>query len=304
MGKNLSRIERRGVVEFKPQEALRNDAKADAAIRYARQVKDWPTLQAAIDAKIEDQTKLVQWWKETVSPRQHNKVSAERGTLSMRDAETLTGLTNQQVSKWGRRLNDPDKYRAMLFGTTYQTAMAEKTDIAACQWTGDPEWYTPPKYIEAARAVMGSIDLDPASNEYAQKTVRADEWFGKRDDGLAQQWNGRVFLNPPYGQPDCSNFVEKLCADYAAGNVPSAVLLTDNRTDTRWWHLAATTSAAICFTLGRINFQKEGGSGGGYTNGQTFFYLGSDVDAFITEFSPFGLIWNRIVSISKPSPGL
>ena len=121
---------------------------------------------------------------------------------------------------------------------------------------------------------------------------------------FAQQWNGRVFLNPPYGQPDCSNFVEKLCADYAAGNVPSAVLLTDNRTDTRWWHLAATTSAAICFTLGRINFQKEGGSGGGYTNGQTFFYLGSDVDAFITEFSPFGLIWNRIVSISKPSPGL
>ena len=33
------------------------------------------------------------------------------------------------------------------------------------------EWYTPPKFIEAAREVMGSIDLDPATSKVAQETV-------------------------------------------------------------------------------------------------------------------------------------
>ncbi len=52
--------------KFKPQEAKENDAKADAVIRYAKAVKDWPMLEAAVEKKMEDQAKLVQWWKENV----------------------------------------------------------------------------------------------------------------------------------------------------------------------------------------------------------------------------------------------
>src|SRR5262245_13067731 len=39
------------------------------------------------------------------------------------------------------------------------------------------EWYTPPQYIAAARAVLGAIDLDPASSEIAQTTVQAGAFF-------------------------------------------------------------------------------------------------------------------------------
>jgi hypothetical protein len=42
------------------------DAKADSVIDYAKRVKDWPTLETAVEAKIEDQREFVRWWKETV----------------------------------------------------------------------------------------------------------------------------------------------------------------------------------------------------------------------------------------------
>ena len=152
------------------------------------------------------------------------------------------------------------------------------------------EWYTPGEFVEAARDVMGGIDLDPASCELAQVTVQADRFFSKEQDGLVHPWHGRVWLNPPFEAAVIAPFVAKLLADYQAGAVQQAVILTDAATDTRWFHDLANTARIVCFTKGRITFTSPVTDPQAPQRGQAFTYLGDRPDAFAARFKAFGLI--------------
>jgi len=58
---------------------------------------------------------------------------------------------------------------------------------------------TPGYIVEPSRQVLGTIDLDPASCEEANKIVRAITYYAPPHDGLSFDWDGRVFCNPPGG---------------------------------------------------------------------------------------------------------
>ena len=81
----------------------------------ARQLKDWPTLENAVEAKIEDQREFVRWWKETVERPGGDHSCTVAGMLSEDDAAE-PGIKNQQVSRWAKGLKDLDAYRKRLYG--------------------------------------------------------------------------------------------------------------------------------------------------------------------------------------------
>jgi ParB family chromosome partitioning protein len=150
------------------------------------------------------------------------------------------------------------------------------------------EWYTPAKYIEAARRVMGSIDLDPASSNFAQKTVKADWFYTSDSSGLDKDWKGNIWMNPPYSMPEIRLFINKLLDSQAS----QWIVLVNNSSDTSWFHDLLSTSDSVCFTKGRISFENNNNekSPVGARQGQAFFYKGCNVVEFSREFRKFGAI--------------
>jgi ParB family chromosome partitioning protein len=164
------------------------------------------------------------------------------------------------------------------------------------QRTGDNEWFTPPQYLDLVRWVMGAIDLDPASHPLAQRTVNAGRFFTKNDDGLKQEWRGRVWLNPPYERGLIDGFVAKLVGELSAGRVEQAILLTNNSGDTDWFLQAGKAAAAVCITHGRIRFLNPARDDEAPLQGQAFFYFGADPLRFAEAFGKVGLVWPRHIA--------
>jgi len=105
------------------------------------------------------------------------------------------------------------------------------------------EWLTP-RYITDA---LGPFDLDPCS-PIDRPWATAGHHFTAEDDGLMQEWAGRVWLNPPYGT-DTGVWLARL-AKHGDG-----IALVFARTDTAWffeyiWALAQ----AVFFFRGRLAF--------------------------------------------------
>lgn len=152
------------------------------------------------------------------------------------------------------------------------------------------EWYTPRHVIEAARTVLGGIDLDPASCATAQEVVQASTYYTKEQDGLSLPWFGRVWLNPPYSMPLVAQFTERAHMTYSAGTITAAIILTNNVTDTEWCQ-RLLRAYPMCMTRQRIKFFKPSRQAeSAPRQGQIFFYLGADVARFTEVFSAFGVV--------------
>lgn len=204
----------------------------------------------------------------------------DAGELSVNAALIATAFTEEEQAEIVEEINAGAKPSEVI-----------KAHVA--HNSGENEWYTPEVYIQSAKVVLGVIDLDPASCELANATVKAAKYYTKDDNGLDKEWAGNVWVNPPYAQPLISQFSEKVVAEKE--NIEQAIVLVNNATETKWFANMAKSCDAICFPQSRIKFiDKQGKPSGAPLQGQAFIYFGDHKTIFAQEFSQFGFVLSHV----------
>ena len=150
------------------------------------------------------------------------------------------------------------------------------------------EWYSPSWIVDPAREALGGIDLDPASCAQANETIRAARVFTAADDGLAQDWQGRVWLNPPYSGGDLIEWCRKLVAEVESGSVVEAVVLLPCYVETRALQLVLGACTAACFPSRRVQFERPGLPVRNPPAGSVVAYFGKRPERFRSAYADRG----------------
>jgi phage N-6-adenine-methyltransferase len=143
---------------------------------------------------------------------------------------------------------------------------------------GTDEWITPRNIVDT----LGPFDLDPCSPGDRRPWDTAAKHYALEDDGLRQEWEGRVWLNPPYAH--AAKWLHRL-AEHGRGTA-----LIFARTETRlWFDHVWPRATGLLFLKGRIRFC--------YVNGKPASSAGAP-----SVLVAYGL-WDDIILASKPLPG-
>jgi ParB family chromosome partitioning protein len=155
-------------------------------------------------------------------------------------------------------------------------------------------WNTPARYLDAARGVLGGIDLDPYSSVAANERVGARIFFtAQRPAPAGPKWPevSSCWMNPPYSGALVLEACQQFVAAFHSGRFQAGIVLVNNATETRFFQLLLGTATAVCFTNHRIGFENiDGKRVSGNTRGQAFLYFGPDATRFARVFADFGTV--------------
>lgn len=112
------------------------------------------------------------------------------------------------------------------------------------------DWHTPKYVFDALSCVFDLDAAAPIDRTFVYTPARAFI----SEDSLSKDWQGFVWLNPPFGNHSNKMLWLKKFFDHGNG-----VALTPDRTCTKWFHYAAGRADAILFPEGRINFLLPNG---------------------------------------------
>ena len=111
------------------------------------------------------------------------------------------------------------------------------------------EFPTPQDFFDELDAEF-HFDLDPCSTD---ENAKCERHFTREQDGLKQEWTGRVWMNPPYGR-ECGKWVKKAFESvYGGGTAELVVCLLPARTGSPWFH-DYCLKGEVRFVRGRLKF--------------------------------------------------
>jgi len=135
-------------------------------------------------------------------------------------------------------------------------------------------WLTPPDLIKS----LGEFDLDPCS-PIDRPWDTAKKHYTIIDDGLKQHWDGRVWLNPPYGKA-MYIWIEKM-SEHKSG-----IALIFARTETKGFHEHIFNKArSLLFFKGRIQFYTIDGVKAQNANAPSVLVSYSDYDSNMIDLA-------------------
>ena len=170
-------------------------------------------------------------------------------------------------------------------------------------------WRTPADIIDRARRVLGTIDLDPASDVEANERVQARRILTAEDDGIVSPWLAddvgesgplTIWLNPPGGKRGSESlpalFWERLVCFRDSGSLHDAIFLAFSLETLRTTQVSGLGRRAIdfpfCVPKKRIAFQHPDGTGQrSPPNANAIVYVPGTADRtglFLHEFSEIG----------------
>lgn len=274
--------------------------KALALQAYARQARD-PDMErwvAEIRLRARRRVGELSAALETAPSGRAALSCSEPGTSKI-EALEAAGLSRTEAHRCEQIAKvPPERFEAYIATQTAAGKVVTADEVVAktqnphvTNNSGENEWYTPPRIIEAARRVMGGIDTDPASSDFANKTVKAKRYFTAETNGLMQKWAGRVWMNPPYAQPLISEFIEAAVTKFEADEFDEACVLVNNATETQWFQRLLGPASAVCFVKGRIKYLDSTGTPANTPlQGQAVVYLGKRPKSFAAAFADDGSV--------------
>ena len=213
--------------------------------------------------------------------------ASRKGEISVNSAYQVTKLEPEQQEEIAQRIEHIEEEPKET-----QTPKAIVQEVLKRPHvsfnSGNNEWYTPSNIIEAARTAMGSIDVDPASNDIAQQTVKAETYYTAETNGLDKEWVGNVWLNPPYASDLIGKFIDKLVSEKQ--NYNQAIVLVNNATETEWFNKIVSISSMVCFPKSRVKFYMPDGKTGAPLQGQAVLYIGKNAESFYKAFKEIGWV--------------
>jgi len=140
------------------------------------------------------------------------------------------------------------------------------------------EWLTPPEIL----APLGSFDLDPCA-PIIRPWPTAQLHYTKLDNGLTSTWNGRIWLNPPFGR-ETVKWMRRMAYHQ------NGIALIAARTETKMFFECVWKQAtAVLFLEGRPHFHYVTGERASFNSGAPICLVAySKYDAEILRKSGLG----------------